>query len=403
MKTQMLKKGFALLCSGMILITGCQKEEILEPSVSTAENSDNLLTLNTTVISNFLATPRIRKNQKDLTPQEWDKFINAVKLLKAPGAAFPNYNDLAKCHQTSMHHTGHQFPYFLTWHREYLQKFEDRLRKIDPTIIIPYWDWTVDRQIPARLSNAAEWGVTRAFGPNDMLTPELLYHVNQAMSATNFQDFHERIWEPHGIVHTDVGGNGQFADINNSPLDVLFWLHHAFIDKLWSDWQQKNPGLNLSAPEPHHPNHAPLPIFTYTGDQVMDRLFLKYTYDNNILGYLKKNGTNSWIPYSQTPVNSVIVCKTSLGYAKFQIISNVSNTLTIKWVRYNNSGTIASQGTNSIAANKSFDFDKGIQTESGDSTAEFKWNVSSFVIGIIPMNNLFAKYNQTFTFDQIAL
>ncbi len=27
-----------------------------------------------------------------------------------------------------------------------------------------------------------------------------------------------------------------------SPNDPVFWLHHAFIDKLWAEWQRRHPG-----------------------------------------------------------------------------------------------------------------------------------------------------------------
>ena len=33
-----------------------------------------------------------------------------------------------------------------------------------------------------------------------------------------------------------------------SPLDPLFWLHHANIDRLWATWQARNPGIIPSYP-----------------------------------------------------------------------------------------------------------------------------------------------------------
>ena len=27
-----------------------------------------------------------------------------------------------------------------------------------------------------------------------------------------------------------------------APNDPVFWLHHAYIDKLWADWQRRHPG-----------------------------------------------------------------------------------------------------------------------------------------------------------------
>lgn len=38
----------------------------------------------------------------------------------------------------------HDSPAFLPWHRYLIRQFELDLQAIDPTISLPYWDWTVD-------------------------------------------------------------------------------------------------------------------------------------------------------------------------------------------------------------------------------------------------------------------
>lgn len=43
---------------------------------------------------------------------------------------------------------------------------------------------------------------------------------------------------PHAGGHNGVGGGMQ--DAVASPGDPLFWLHHAWIDKIWYDWQVQN-------------------------------------------------------------------------------------------------------------------------------------------------------------------
>jgi tyrosinase len=42
----------------------------------------------------------------------------------------------------------------------------------------------------------------------------------------------------HNRVHVWVGG--QMAT-GVSPNDPVFWLHHAFIDRLWTQWQERHP------------------------------------------------------------------------------------------------------------------------------------------------------------------
>ena len=40
-------------------------------------------------------------------------------------------------------------PAFLPWHRQFLRMFELELQAIEPTVTLPYWDWTVDRDLDA--------------------------------------------------------------------------------------------------------------------------------------------------------------------------------------------------------------------------------------------------------------
>ncbi|GAA3004698.1 hypothetical protein GCM10020229_15770 [Kitasatospora albolonga] len=39
-------------------------------------------------------------------------------------------------------------------------------------------------------------------------------------------------------MHVWVGG---MMSTGMSPNDPVFWLHHCFIDKLWSEWQKRHP------------------------------------------------------------------------------------------------------------------------------------------------------------------
>jgi tyrosinase len=86
---------------------------------------------------------RCRKNQASLTATERSRFVAAVLALKAAGT----YDQYVQRHIASMAGGGswaHRGPAFLPWHRKFLLDFELDLRAIDPTITLPYWDWTVD-------------------------------------------------------------------------------------------------------------------------------------------------------------------------------------------------------------------------------------------------------------------
>ena len=114
---------------------------------------------------------RVRKNQKNLTPIEWSRFIHAIDAIADSDMPTPTYQEFVQIHRQAMDTTAgmmwgaHGGVNFLTWHREYLAKLEARLMAINPLVTLPYWNWIEDRvSIPAALSNRsdlARWGITR--------------------------------------------------------------------------------------------------------------------------------------------------------------------------------------------------------------------------------------------------
>ena len=59
-------------------------------------------------------------------------------------------------------------------------------------------------------------------------------------NSTTFSDFGELIVVPHNWVHLWTGGS--MATLEEAANDPLFYVHHAYIDKLWTDWQMKKSG-----------------------------------------------------------------------------------------------------------------------------------------------------------------
>jgi len=100
---------------------------------------------------------KCRKNVKDLTTDEKRRFANAIVALKSqnsvihPGAQ-SRYDDFVETHLRAMWDFstntdrslswGHVDSVFLPWHRELLYQFEKLLQTVDPSVTIPYWDWT---------------------------------------------------------------------------------------------------------------------------------------------------------------------------------------------------------------------------------------------------------------------
>jgi hypothetical protein len=226
-----------------------------------------------------------RKNQKSMTAAEWQAFKQAIKSLKdAPtSATSPNYQQFVDCHVQAMtqHHEwgAHGGINFLTWHRDYLQHFEARLRSFNPAVFIPYWNWVEDRAIPTAMSSTTDltsWGVTRNPSP-DFRGVANAANLTTLMGQTTFNAFTGMVEASpfHNLVHVVVGGPTGAMSGAASPSDPIFWLHHCFIDKLFADWQNGHKTIA-------HPNKdlllQPAPFITRTNAQVWDILNLGYSY-----------------------------------------------------------------------------------------------------------------------------
>lgn len=224
---------------------------------------------------------RVRKNQRNLTAAEWARFIHAIESLAAPGMPAPTWHDFVEIHRLAMDTAAgmmwgaHGNLNFLTWHREYLAKMEAALMAVNPLVTIPYWDWVNDRAIPSQLANASDiaaWGITRGtVNAGGLPTAPV---INGALASTDYASFRIAIEGPHGWVHNAVGGT---MGTSSSPADPLFWLHHAFIDRLYADWETAHP-----SPSGDPPNTAdtllPPPIMTRTVAQVLDTRALGYVF-----------------------------------------------------------------------------------------------------------------------------
>jgi hypothetical protein len=189
----------------------------------------------------------------------------------------------------------HKGPAFFAWHRVFLLEFEKDLQRIsgDPNLGLPYWDWRIDNSPTSSIwannfmggngKASDNWAVTdgpfrrgqwelhvrysvdeptylrRQFGSdpdaNSLPTGQDVQAALDATpfdvapwnenSASGFRNMAEGYIPPqynpqtyilkmHNRVHYWVGGS--MIPIT-SPNDPVLFLHHCFMDKLWSDWQ----------------------------------------------------------------------------------------------------------------------------------------------------------------------
>src|SRR5688500_424799 len=82
----------------------------------------------------------IRKNYRNLTNVERDRFVQALYHVKSTGLV----DQFANMHATHFFMNIHQSSHFLPWHREFLLRFERALQAHHPDVTIPYWDSSVD-------------------------------------------------------------------------------------------------------------------------------------------------------------------------------------------------------------------------------------------------------------------
>ncbi|MFD7556928.1 MULTISPECIES: tyrosinase family protein [unclassified Streptomyces] len=229
----------------------------------------------------------VRKSASTLTADEKRAFTNAVLELKRNGI----YDQFVDVHNWFLmedndfgDRVAHRAPSFLPWHRRFLLDFELHLQRVDPKVSLPYWDWTVDRSPTSPLwaadfmggitrardgqvldgpfaASAGKWAITVGVDSRQYLrrtlgagTPQLPtkdevnsilsmpeYDVAPFNSASNGFRNNLEGWRGiniHNRVHMWVGGQMTSAA---SPNDPVFWLHHAFIDMLWAEWQVRNP------------------------------------------------------------------------------------------------------------------------------------------------------------------
>jgi tyrosinase len=188
----------------------------------------------------------------------------AVERMKALPASDPrSWQSIAQIHNDNCPH-GNWF--FLPWHRAYLIAFERACRQIsgDQNFALPYWDWTEQRQLPPAFTAETVAGQpnplfddTREMPPNTSLLDSAVgpQAIARILAETDFEMFGssrptgqtstDAQWlrapgrstaleaGPHNSTHATIGGD--MGDML-SPLDPIFWLHHANVDRMWARW-----------------------------------------------------------------------------------------------------------------------------------------------------------------------
>src|SRR6516164_3844579 len=273
----------------------------------------------------------IRKNFRDLSDQERQDFVNAVKELKNryhDGSSISIYDEYVSVHM-DMQMTIHTQTAFFPWHRYLVRAFELELQAVDPNVTIPYWNFTVDNKPDSSLwaddfmggdgdpdephavmsgpFRQGEWtlifdgpDLRRSFGlwiPT-LPTPD---QVDTAMAIETYDVFpfdtgspitdsfrnYMAGWnqlepEMHNRVHNWIGGSMLTMA---SPNDPVFWLVHSYLDLLWAEWEPMHLDPDgrydypIDGPPPGQARFDLMDPFGVTPDEVLDHHALGYYYD----------------------------------------------------------------------------------------------------------------------------
>lgn len=248
----------------------------------------------------------VRRSARTMSASDPDlaAYSRAVAAMKALPASDPrNWNRFAAIHANFCPH-GNWF--FLPWHRAYLVSLERICRDLSgkADFALPYWDWSLDRQLPAAfttgtpqtnpLNHRRPGSLTIT---DDMTGPGVISRIMQSPDFEAFGSSRPRgqtdtnaRWQrrmgaktelefnPHDGIHQTVGGDmGQVA---NASRDPIFYLHHANVDRLWSAWNARG---NQNSGEAMWRNFAFNRNFPQWDVAVSDLLStgqLGYRYDN---------------------------------------------------------------------------------------------------------------------------
>lgn len=217
----------------------------------------------------------VRKDIANLSEHELSQFRSAVQIVRSRGAEdvtswamfagihgispgddvfhlIPERNRqlLNQCHRNGS--------LFFAWHRAYVAFLERVLQQAvnDPSLRIPYWNWYVDRSLPAafRTKTYIEGSVVhdnplyiegRYPGVNEG-EPIWSGEIETDFIDTDFRTFQDDLASAeHGEIHIAVGNQSNMARVETAARDPVFFLHHANVDRLLVVWARAHPGSSI--------------------------------------------------------------------------------------------------------------------------------------------------------------
>ena len=207
-----------------------------------------------------------------MSNSEVQRYIRAYFTLTTEAPYKPIYDAMVAKHHRLFSAEIHHWPQFWPWHRYFILKFENLLRRIDCHVTLPYWDFTVNWMAPwdrpmwdsAHLGGSGskqtdhcvvdgpfargKWHVTPTAGGGCLkrgfihghhgVSPRVLTLGMYVFLHPGQLHMFEKIISiyMHSDVHVMMGG---IMATHRSANEPSFWMLHAFADKLWGNWQSR--------------------------------------------------------------------------------------------------------------------------------------------------------------------
>lgn len=205
---------------------------------------------------------KARKNISYLPADELQRFRVVIREMHKYDNYFQDergFNYWARIHANSCQHGWEEF---LTWHRLYLYHFEQQMQDVDPSVTLPYWDWTDSQDVSDQADVQASILDMSATQPLDngiipipyrcWITAEAITNLQKTgrVSAEDIHKLERIIFDPKKPNETTYNsGNRLFAaagisygshpDSDNAILDEL-----QRVNPLWHRFRW--PGGNSS-------------------------------------------------------------------------------------------------------------------------------------------------------------
>ena len=282
----------------------------------------------------------IRKNAKFLTAAEREAFVKACVLMQAEivNPAAPAAQRYSRWDQHVAIYLMVQSAFapgsaavnfangglgaygFLSWHRQFLRRFELELQAKVPGVTLPYWDWSDPASImgddflgpngngagvvtsgyfaetaPGSAGNPTPappwwpagltgWRLHAAFGG---LSGPLRRSLGAASALPSAADVQQLLAMPdlpqlqnaletgtglasgHGMsnaIHLWFGnGTSHMGQLSRAPFDPFFYLHHCNIDRLWAMWQADGHASDFPSAGGKPQHHRLDPMYPWVG------------------------------------------------------------------------------------------------------------------------------------------